>query len=272
MADENLAVLKKRRKLSVKDESGLVCIVHYERQDTGTGTKRRMIDVKKVAAEVKNDVIQALPGFHAFTGCDTTSAFMRRGKRGPFKLLELHAQHTEVFRQLGIASTCLSDDDHRSLERFVCTMYCKPADGDVNKVRCDIFEERNEPTSDLKPFAIGNGIDLSLLPPCQSSLRMHSLRANYQAYIWKHAHIASVSVPASLGLAGCGWKRNSSDSGLEIDWTFGDIMPNEVADVLADEEEATNKTSESGGLVFELVEEDERDNIIDVVFDDEDDD
>ena len=247
--------------------------------ETGTGNKRRVIDIKKVAGEVNSDVIKALPGFHAFTGCDCTSAFMRRGKRGPLKVLEpkplQSSIHAEVFQRLGVESSCLSDTNHQSLEHFVCAMYGKPTYTDINQLRCDIFETRYEPKDEQQTLAIDNGIDLSLLPPCKSSLRMHALRANYQAYIWKNAHIASVTLPKSVGLAGCGWKVNETDSSLEIDWTFGDILPTELMDIIIEEGTATETTD--GNIIyasdFEPVEEaDQVDNEIDAAFDDEDED
>ena len=54
---------------------------------TGTKKRRRYISLSSVAARLGNGVCEALPGLHAFTGCDSTSAFSGRGKKAAFKML-----------------------------------------------------------------------------------------------------------------------------------------------------------------------------------------
>ena len=184
-------------------------IMHDLFFDTGHGNKRRLIKVQDIKHEIGCEIATALPGLHAFTGCDSTSAFMRKGKKGPLQILRRYTQYVKVFQQLGEEAKNLSEIDLSSLERFVCAMYGKPTFSDIDKVRCAMFQSRYEPKSSQKTFSISNGIDLSLLPPCKSSLRMHSLRANYQCYIWKHSHIALTKIPSPIG---SGWKQNDADS------------------------------------------------------------
>ena len=75
-----------------------------------------------------------------------------------------------------------------------------------------------------------NGVDMSLLPPCRESLKMHVRRANYQALIWKKADQATPSIP---GPEGHGWNTNVEGE-LEICWTNGNLMPQELADIITD--------------------------------------
>ena len=49
---------------------------------TGTKERRRYISLSSVAARLGNGVCQALPDLHAFTGCDSTSAFPAEAKGG----------------------------------------------------------------------------------------------------------------------------------------------------------------------------------------------
>jgi len=45
--------------------------------DTGVGNKRRILSVNNIVVPaISSDVCRALSGFHAFTGCDSTSAFV----------------------------------------------------------------------------------------------------------------------------------------------------------------------------------------------------
>ena len=66
------------------------------------------------------------------------------------------------------------------MEKFVCSLYGGKGD-DVNKLRAEIFWK----TWNKK----GQVIDLSLLPPCRSSLRLHIQRSNYIARIWRQANL-----------------------------------------------------------------------------------
>ena len=56
--------------------------------DTGTGDKRRLVNVQAVAKDLGDEINLALVALHAFTGFDTISAFVRRGKVKPLTLLK----------------------------------------------------------------------------------------------------------------------------------------------------------------------------------------
>ena len=68
-------------------------------------------------------------------------------------------------------------------------------------------------------------IDLSLLPPCQSSLRLHSLRANAVANIWNDADQRTAHLP---DLTLHGWNED-----FRIRW-FDDAFSKNVIDILMD--------------------------------------
>ena len=50
--------------------------------------ERQCLNCTELAEVLDQDLCKALPGFHAFTGCDYTAAFYRRGEARPFKLME----------------------------------------------------------------------------------------------------------------------------------------------------------------------------------------
>ena len=59
-----------------------VChINHTVLFDTGTGDNRRLVNVQAVAKDLGDETNLALIALQAFTGCDTTSAFARRGEK-----------------------------------------------------------------------------------------------------------------------------------------------------------------------------------------------
>ena len=49
-------------------------------QKRGISTRVRYMDIRKLMAVLGDKLSQALIAFHAFTGCDTVSAFVGRGK------------------------------------------------------------------------------------------------------------------------------------------------------------------------------------------------
>jgi hypothetical protein len=81
-----------------------------------------------------------------------------------------------------------------------------------------------------------SGVDMSLLPPCRNSVRMHAVRANYQAFLWYNADKAIPNIPPP---SGHGW--NVADDKLGIQWTEGDLMPQELVEVLMDESENSDE-------------------------------
>ena len=125
--------------------------------------------------------------------------------------------------------------------------------GDINSLRYEKFIERfsAKPGEVLTSY---NGVDMSLLPPCRESLKMHVRRANYQALIWKKADQATPSIP---GPDGHGWNTNVEGE-LEICWTNGNLMPQELADIItgplnpsSEDEDATVDYEDISDVVFE---------------------
>ena len=226
-----------------------------------------MLDIQAIATALGLEMTKALPGLHAFTGSDCTSAFVRKGKKGPFKTLEHHPEFFTLFQSIGSSSTHVTETTLNDMQHFVCCMYGKPVYDDVNKLRCDIFKSRYEEKSPQQSFVTHDGIDLSLIPPCKASLRMHYLRVNYQTLIWKQSHVAYANIPSPVGH---GWELDA-EGNLVVDWIDGDVMPQKLVDVLASKDtgHATNHSDEDEEQSEEVEEEYEVDNILDIIFEDD---
>jgi hypothetical protein len=226
--------------------------------DTGVSNKRRILDITFLINLHGAQMCSALLALHVFSGCDTTSAFIRKGKITVKKVFEKYTAFLDVFKTLGETDS-VTEDCHSELERFVCCLYGKPAYTDVNKLRHDMTRQKFVRGSG-PPLSSYGGIDLSLLPPCRSSLRMHILRVNYQTRIWKNAHLPHPDIPSPVGH---GWRLDETGN-LTYEWTRGDIMPQELVDILSESAPDANDT------------DDEEDNIqvnslADVIYDDDDD-
>ena len=105
--------------LSFSDVIGKTLIL-----DTGTGSRRRQINISQLASSFSKELRDALLGLHAFTGCDTTSCFAGKGKVKPLKIIRNDDHLTEVFSRLGTDENISVEDQH-SLEHFVCRLYGK---------------------------------------------------------------------------------------------------------------------------------------------------
>ena len=99
---------------------------------------------------------------HAFTGCDTVSAFAGKGKASALKLLLNDKKIQETFLELG-SEWDLSRDLMDKLELFICLLYAPKAPSTkVNKLRYDMF------------CAKKGELESHQLPPCYDCLETFS--------------------------------------------------------------------------------------------------
>ena len=71
-------------------------------------------------------------------------------------------------------------------------------------------------------------VNSNQLPPCADCLSMHSLRANYQAAVWRRSLRSSRQVPSPVGH---GWVQD--DSTLSIKWMSGEPSPSTLLEFLS---------------------------------------
>ena len=189
---------------------------------TGTGNKRRIIDVSSVAEGIyenhnetyctKNQVMKALLGFHCFSGCDTVSSFAERGKLKPLKLLFKNSEYINALSSLG-EDTELDEETPKKLERVALHMYGKKPTFSIsiNDLRYSIYCQK------------GGKASFDLLPPCHNVLTQRSMRASYQTYIWRQCFNPMIDVDEPVNY---GWCMN--DDTLDVQWMTCNPTPDEV--------------------------------------------
>ena len=106
-----------------------------------SSNNRRYIEVNKLGTVLGQSICDALPAVHAFTGCDYTAAFVRKGKVRPFSLVEKSTLFQKAFAALG-ESQEVTPETESTIESFVCAMYGKPGLCDVESVRYSIFRTK----------------------------------------------------------------------------------------------------------------------------------
>ena len=89
----------------------------------GTGTKQRVVPLKPIYTALGPEIVAALPGFHCFTGCDTTGRFAGKGKATCWRALLKASSHVKsAFIQLGKTDRP-TDEVNAGLEEYVCRLY-----------------------------------------------------------------------------------------------------------------------------------------------------
>jgi hypothetical protein len=89
----------------------------------GTGQRYRLIPAHLIAEQLGHIKSTALPGFHAFTGCDTVSSFSGRGKRTAWDTWLAYPEATRAFAHISQPIILIPDDVSDIFERFVVLMY-----------------------------------------------------------------------------------------------------------------------------------------------------
>ena len=149
---------------------------------TGTGCRRRCIHLNSIYDAIGPNRVAALPGFHAFTGCETTGKFNGKGKTTCWNVFqEASEESLQSFSMLGDLSQSV-DELLPGLETFVCRLYDKRSNVcDIGKLRWELFRKKQE--------------EGQRLPPTRSALYQAALRARYQCAIWINDHVARPILP-----------------------------------------------------------------------------
>ena len=221
--------------------------------DTGAGNNRRILDITKIADDFTERRCTALLALHAFTRCDTTSAFKGIGKVKPIKIVEKNSKFEDVFCKLGQRWN-VTDDVFKGLEEFTCSMYGSKRMKDVDEVRAKLIKRRCGQNSDK--LDVKKNIDLAKLPPPRRCLREHIKRTNYQVAIWKRANIAIIDAPEAS--EDNGWVL--VDGRLEPCWCDGEIIPTKMADILLENIEENTSDDDDEDSEEEEAEEESSDS------------
>ena len=96
----------------------------------------RLIDVQGVCDHLGTDLCKALLDLHAFTGCDSVSAFVGKVKRKARGLVQNDISiYEQVFRLFEMQYRLRKTTDMAKQEEFVFCLYEKPGPS-VNDIRC----------------------------------------------------------------------------------------------------------------------------------------
>jgi len=124
----------------------------------------RYINVNQLHTKLGQKLCSALPGYHAFTGCDYTAAFNRKGKVQPLKVLQKYQDIQNAFQQLTHESN-ITDETITKIQKFVCCIYGQSKLESVNEARLQIFLEKYRPRNSESTISNVIKLDSSALGP-----------------------------------------------------------------------------------------------------------
>ena len=120
----------------------------------GTQTRVRYISITSIVQAIGQNLCSSLLGMHAYTGCDTVSAFAGRGKIGALWIVKEQRYFQEMFDLLGVEWE-FSDNLFQMLQNFTCRMYSsRPGTNSINELRYRFFCSKR------------CNIESDQLPPC----------------------------------------------------------------------------------------------------------
>ena len=166
----------------------------------GTAKRFRYIPAHEIAVSLGPDMSQALPMFHAYTGCDTVSSFYTRGKKTAWDTWKIFEEVTPTFLALSAGPAEVTDEDIAMLERFTIVLYDRTSSMmNIDEARQLLFTKK--------------GRAMDAIPPTRAALVHHIKRAVYQGghYWGKMFHVTmdmpSAGSTASRELIRCGCKK-----------------------------------------------------------------
>ena len=134
----------------------------------GQGYSLRWISVHDMCHYMGKEKIKGILFFHAFTGCDTVSAFRNKGKNTAWQTWDICPEASPVFSKLSQYPLTVEDGDLEMLENFVIWMYDRSSTiAIVDGARLDMFARKQRP--------------YEAIPPTRAALLQHTGRTAYQA-------------------------------------------------------------------------------------------
>ena len=177
----------KRVLVICRDTDVMLLLVHFIPAQTaevwmifGIAKKRKCYPIHVLSERLAKPLRDNLMSFHAFRGCDTTSAFSGHGKRFCWKTFQNHPHLVQGIGRHG---------ELAPIGQFVCHLYGTPEQHTVDNARLQLF---------------GKGkLGLEMLPPTRDALELHTARANYQAKIWLQADQEHIDIPSPTDISAC---------------------------------------------------------------------
>ena len=185
-----------------------VCLAHGLGTDYelwlafGAGKNFRYLSAHGIAVSLGPNKAQALPLFHALTGCDTVSSFVGHGKKTAWNTWNALPELTNALLTLSCAPSNIPGDTMSVIERFVILLYDRTSMcTEIDQARQKLFAKRT---------------NVKQIPPTRAAMEQHIKRAIYQGgHLWGQTLVASPVLPSPTNW---GWMK-TTDGMFEPYWS-----------------------------------------------------
>ena len=124
----------------------------------GMGKHFSFVSINRICSVLGEAKSRALPIFHAFSGCDTTSSFNGKGKKSAWQTWKIYQELTPALESLAInpfQQLSVGSSSFQKLERFTILMYDKSSPFDsINEARMNLFCKQNRAMERLPPTQV----------------------------------------------------------------------------------------------------------------------
>ena len=140
----------------------------------GTGKNFTYLHINTISHNLGEEKCLALPFFHSFSGCDTTSAFFGKGKKAAWEAWKCFPEVSTAFTTIALdpfTHLDLASPIFTLLQRYTVVIYSKNSNVEfVDEARMESFCHGNKTMENI--------------PPTADCLLQHARRAAYQASVW----------------------------------------------------------------------------------------
>ena len=118
----------------------------------GHGVSLRWIGVHDLYHVIGPVKTKGIRFFHAFTGCDTVSAFRNKGKKTAWPTWDIFPEASLIFSKLSQYPPVLTDSDLEILEQFVVLLCDRSSTAvSVDEARLGMFARKQRPYEAIPP-------------------------------------------------------------------------------------------------------------------------
>lgn len=139
----------------------------------GSGKNFQNFSINKICGSLGQARCTALPMYHAFSGCDTTSQFLGKGKKSSWEAWNAFPEVTDAFLFLAehpFEQIDSSSDIFKLLERYVCVLYDKTSmTYSVNELRQELFSRKSNAIENIPPTQVGKHVEQSCFECLQAT-------------------------------------------------------------------------------------------------------
>ena len=124
----------------------------------GTGKYFRYYYLNKICEDLGKQKCQALPFYHSFSGCDTTSQFCGKAKKSTWEAWKSYPRVTSTFGSVmenPFQLLKINSPMFETLERFTCILYDKTTSiSQVNDLRQELFTRKPKLIETIPPTQV----------------------------------------------------------------------------------------------------------------------